>query len=195
MQYLNNDSGAVTVDWVVLTAGLVGLGMATMAVVSTGTQTASDNTRDQLEATQICSNFQQCAHRELYRTVNMLHDSGVFPSDTFVATQFTHFMDELDDTSPEGTAQILENYGELVAEEDGRAAIEGQIAQWQASGQSLEDYRDIFYPGVDTAVVQNNLNFSSDTMQSDVDKREAWMTYYGAVQDTYEAELTERGAL
>ena len=34
--FINDESGAVTVDWVVLTAALVGLGLAVMAVVSEG---------------------------------------------------------------------------------------------------------------------------------------------------------------
>jgi Flp pilus assembly pilin Flp len=36
-----NESGAVTVDWVVLTAALVGLGLAVMAVVSGGIENLS----------------------------------------------------------------------------------------------------------------------------------------------------------
>lgn len=36
-----DDSGAVTVDWVVLTAALVGLGLAVMAVVSGGVENLS----------------------------------------------------------------------------------------------------------------------------------------------------------
>lgn len=36
-----NESGAVTVDWVVLTAALVGLGLAVMAVVSGGVENLS----------------------------------------------------------------------------------------------------------------------------------------------------------
>lgn len=41
--FQKSETGAVTVDWVVLTAGLVGLGLATMSVVSTGVQdTAND---------------------------------------------------------------------------------------------------------------------------------------------------------
>jgi hypothetical protein len=39
--FLNNDSGAVTVDWVVLTAGLAGLGLATLAVVGSGVEDLS----------------------------------------------------------------------------------------------------------------------------------------------------------
>jgi Flp pilus assembly pilin Flp len=34
--FAKSESGAVTVDWVVLTAALVGLGLAVMAVVGTG---------------------------------------------------------------------------------------------------------------------------------------------------------------
>ncbi len=34
--FAGDESGAVTVDWVVLTAALVGLGLAVMGVVSTG---------------------------------------------------------------------------------------------------------------------------------------------------------------
>lgn len=34
--FLNDESGAVTVDWVVLTAALVGLGIAAMGVIRGG---------------------------------------------------------------------------------------------------------------------------------------------------------------
>jgi Flp pilus assembly pilin Flp len=40
--FKNDESGAVTVDWVVLTAALVGLGLAVIGVVSGGLETASD---------------------------------------------------------------------------------------------------------------------------------------------------------
>jgi Flp pilus assembly pilin Flp len=36
--FAKSESGAVTVDWVVLTAAIVGLGLAVMAVVSTGVE-------------------------------------------------------------------------------------------------------------------------------------------------------------
>ena len=39
--FLKSESGAVTVDWVVLTAALVGLGLAVMAVVSGGVEDLS----------------------------------------------------------------------------------------------------------------------------------------------------------
>jgi Flp pilus assembly pilin Flp len=39
--FATSESGAVTVDWVVLTAALVGLGLAVMAVVSGGVENLS----------------------------------------------------------------------------------------------------------------------------------------------------------
>jgi hypothetical protein len=46
--FLNNTSGAVTVDWVVLTAAVVGLGMATATVVSGGVENLVGDIRDVL---------------------------------------------------------------------------------------------------------------------------------------------------
>lgn len=44
--FLRAESGAVTVDWVVLTGGLVGLGLAATAVVSAGVQHQSEEIAD-----------------------------------------------------------------------------------------------------------------------------------------------------
>ncbi len=40
--FLNDESGAVTVDWVVLTAAIVGLGIAVLTSVGGGTTTLAD---------------------------------------------------------------------------------------------------------------------------------------------------------
>ncbi|PWJ19082.1 hypothetical protein [Jannaschia seohaensis] len=48
--FLADESGAITVDWVVLTAALVGLGLAVMAVVSGGAEDLSGDVRTQLES-------------------------------------------------------------------------------------------------------------------------------------------------
>ncbi|MEM1273082.1 MAG: hypothetical protein AAGF88_04650 [Pseudomonadota bacterium] len=42
------EDGAVTVDWVVLTAALVGLGLAVMAVVSNGIESLSTDIETEL---------------------------------------------------------------------------------------------------------------------------------------------------
>jgi Flp pilus assembly pilin Flp len=41
--FSKDESGAVTVDWVVLTAAIVGLGIAVIAAVSTGVRGLGDN--------------------------------------------------------------------------------------------------------------------------------------------------------
>lgn len=48
VRFLRDESGAVTVDWVVLTAAIVGLGLAVMAVVSGGVENLSNDTARQL---------------------------------------------------------------------------------------------------------------------------------------------------
>ena len=49
LKFLNDESGAVTVDWVVLTAAIVGLGIAVLASVSDGITDLSDDVSESLE--------------------------------------------------------------------------------------------------------------------------------------------------
>jgi Flp pilus assembly pilin Flp len=49
--FAKSESGAVTVDWVVLTAALVGLGLAVMAVVSSGVENLGTDIRNSLAST------------------------------------------------------------------------------------------------------------------------------------------------
>lgn len=55
--FIQSESGAVTVDWVVLTAALVGLGLATTAVVSGGVSDLSGDMDDQLVNQGIVTEF------------------------------------------------------------------------------------------------------------------------------------------
>ncbi|UWQ22922.1 Flp family type IVb pilin [Jannaschia sp. W003] len=52
-----DESGAVTVDWVVLTAALVGLGLAVMGVVSGGVENLSNNIQGTLNCDMTGSSF------------------------------------------------------------------------------------------------------------------------------------------
>ena len=45
-----NEDGAVTVDWVVLTAAIVGIAMAVIALISSGVQNASNGVNDGLNS-------------------------------------------------------------------------------------------------------------------------------------------------
>ena len=52
-----DEAGAVTVDWVVLTAGLVSLGLAAMSVISDGTEDLSGDVDDKLQSQLISTTF------------------------------------------------------------------------------------------------------------------------------------------
>jgi len=55
--FVNDESGAVTVDWVVLTAAIVGLGLAVMAVVSTSTETLTNKVGGAMDAMTVDTTF------------------------------------------------------------------------------------------------------------------------------------------
>lgn len=54
-QFLKSDSGAVTVDWVVLTAAVVGLGMASAASIRTGTSALGSDINTSLDDATVAS--------------------------------------------------------------------------------------------------------------------------------------------
>ena len=56
MTFAKSESGAVTVDWVVLTAALVGLGLTVMAVVSSGVENLGTDIRNSLANTNPSTN-------------------------------------------------------------------------------------------------------------------------------------------
>ncbi|RYH05459.1 pilus assembly protein [Tropicimonas sp. IMCC6043] len=55
--FRSDEDGAVTVDWVVLTAAIVGLGIATLAVISGGVEDLSGDISNQLAVSQIKTTF------------------------------------------------------------------------------------------------------------------------------------------
>ena len=54
-QFFADESGAVTVDWVVLTAAIVGLGIAVLTSVSGGTTDLADSISSELSGMDIMS--------------------------------------------------------------------------------------------------------------------------------------------
>ncbi|MCP5036260.1 MAG: hypothetical protein GY945_01530 [Rhodobacteraceae bacterium] len=54
-KFFQDESGAVTVDWVVLTAAIVGLGIAVLTSVSGGTTTLADSISGELSTMGIYS--------------------------------------------------------------------------------------------------------------------------------------------
>ena len=55
--FVSNESGAVTVDWVVLTAAIVGLGLAVMSVVSSSTETLTNKVGTAMDGMSVDTNF------------------------------------------------------------------------------------------------------------------------------------------
>ena len=47
-RFINDESGAVTVDWVVLTAAIVGIAIAVLTVIAGGINTASNEINNDL---------------------------------------------------------------------------------------------------------------------------------------------------
>lgn len=56
-QFASSEDGAITVDWVVLTAALVGLGLAALVVVSNGTEDLSGDISTELASMEITDPF------------------------------------------------------------------------------------------------------------------------------------------
>ena len=56
-KFHNEEDGAVTVDWVVLTAAVVGLGVAALAAIKSGTGSLTTKINNQLASQQITTTF------------------------------------------------------------------------------------------------------------------------------------------
>ncbi|MEM8823279.1 MAG: hypothetical protein AAGF30_06685 [Pseudomonadota bacterium] len=59
-EFIDDEAGAVTVDWVVLTAALVGLGLAVLTAVRQGVSDLSDGISSTMTDYDICTDFDDC---------------------------------------------------------------------------------------------------------------------------------------
>ena len=55
--FLKDESGAVTVDWVVLTAAIVGLGIAVLSTVGDGTTDLADKVSSHLSTRSVTTTY------------------------------------------------------------------------------------------------------------------------------------------
>ncbi len=91
-QFALEDSGAITVDWVVLTAGLVGLGIATTAVVSGGAAEQSAAIDTQLSSDMISTSFEDADPLANWERQQWdAHNPGIYDS---YSTWMAGFSDE-----------------------------------------------------------------------------------------------------
>jgi Flp pilus assembly pilin Flp len=56
-KFNNEEDGAVTVDWVVLTAAVVGLGVAALAAIKGGTGTLTTKINNQMASVSVSTTF------------------------------------------------------------------------------------------------------------------------------------------
>ncbi|KAF0675811.1 Flp family type IVb pilin [Profundibacterium mesophilum] len=56
-RFARDEDGAVTVDWVVLTAAIVGLGIAVLTSVTSGTQAVTEKISGKLTSTTVTKAF------------------------------------------------------------------------------------------------------------------------------------------
>lgn len=56
-KFFDDESGAVTVDWVVLTAAIVGLGIAVLLSVGGGTQTLADKISSHMASQNVTTSY------------------------------------------------------------------------------------------------------------------------------------------
>ncbi|MGI3183745.1 hypothetical protein [Nioella aestuarii] len=126
--FLTEESGAVTVDWVVLTAGLVGLGLATMAVVSGGVEDLSGDMQSQLETQTISASFGSAAVAWEAGQWDM-SNPGIY--DSYVAWM-ANFEDQ----------QLLDHMNNMAQYADAPAG----------SGHPIDTYHDEFYIAQDEAI-------------------------------------------
>ncbi len=56
-KFANDESGAVTVDWVVLTAAIVGIAIAVITLISGGIEDASNGINSELMNAGTCNDF------------------------------------------------------------------------------------------------------------------------------------------
>ncbi len=59
-KFANDESGAVTVDWVVLTAAIVGIAIAVITLISGGIEDAANGINAELMNAQSCNNYSNC---------------------------------------------------------------------------------------------------------------------------------------
>ncbi|MFO6465623.1 hypothetical protein ACK8OR_14610 [Jannaschia sp. KMU-145] len=188
--FLSDDSGAVTVDWVVLTAALVGLGLAVMGVVSTGVQDISGDIDGQLKSDDII----QVAFTDGAASFEAAAAAlGLDPSAEI--SGMTNLTNEQIGTAVASTAgaaamsqAALDDFGAAYA------AFESGTG-WETTTSSTDPVSGV----VTTTTTANTFSYGGQTysdingVQGTADALGAQATYDAGRATAYQNEATERG--
>jgi hypothetical protein len=169
LQFAEDDTGAVAVDWVVLSAGLVGLGMATLAVVSGGLERLSGSLAAETGGIEIRTGFARAA-QALEEAHDFADGIGAWIGGSVVAVPgFGEILQigpggtaELQIAVPEGASSATITF-DLIGVDD----LSGPPATVFIDGQPVAIYRDdhgnvttsdLGVPGVSVNVTQHYTN-------------------------------------
>jgi hypothetical protein len=123
--YLKSENGAVTVDWVVLTAAIVGLGLAVMAVVSGGVADLSGDVNVELASVEPGSMYDWTSGGTSLSS--LWGDLGIF-SPTQSATQAESY----------AASVLADNGGDYQAAYD--QLYQQALDMTYAQGESIDDF-------------------------------------------------------
>ncbi len=127
--FFRAEDGAVTVDWVVLTAALVGLGLAAMAVVSGGVEDLSGDISTDLAAVEV--GFSPTVASTPFATQQWdARNPGIYDS---YSSWMTGFADQ----------QLLDHYNNMA-----------QFANTPNTGHPYDTYHDEFWIARDEAITR-----------------------------------------
>ena len=142
--FLKDDTGAVTVDWVVLTGALVGLGLAAMAVVSSGVEDLSNDVDAELQRDDIIftsfstpySPFNQSVYDANFTASGQYVDQDQFDSHYDTSMSFLYQQGHF----PNGTEQQLKDAVDVFqGREDGAAVAGYTVTPWTAPNGETYD--------------------------------------------------------
>lgn len=140
--FLTSESGAVAVDWVVLTGALVGLGLAASLVVSAGVENVSEETAEEMGGIQIRTRF--AALTDLFSTDFSNGASGWLGGNVVSLTGFGDVLQlgpgeqaEMSINIPPGATSATLSF-DLIGGDD----LDGEPATIMVNGQPVSVYRD-----------------------------------------------------
>lgn len=190
--FLRDEAGAVTVDWTVLTAGLVGMGLATVAVVSGGVEALSRDVDAQLREGHIISAFSSFAPGDILAEMDFSDGLGAWVGGRVVdLAGFGEVLElgpgvlsQLSVAIPEGASAATVSF-DLIGVDD----LSGAPATVYINGQAVAIYSDnhgniqTSTPSVDGITVTLDQQYRNDPVGSGSHGHDSRATYTITVAD------------
>lgn len=179
MAFQSDENGAVTVDWVVLTAGLVGLGLATMAVVSSGVQGVSEDVAAEVgQHDIIATSFSAREHSAFYTAwANHMASEGSLRRTFSYSNDFEQAIAFIESQSDASLITGIQYDGDHIEMRDGLLAVD------LASPTAAEDIASVLFAGGGTPT------------QGDIDSVVEGISDAGGLQEYYDVKLSRENLM